>query len=376
MSTNSLMNMGVQAMFAAQTQLSTTSHNIVNAGVAGYSRQTAKLATVVGRESGVGYIGGGVAVDTVERAVNRFLTTQNNQSQAQSAADSTRLDMLTQLEGGHVLGELGLGQAASRMFASFGDLAASPKDEAVREVVLSAVETTASRLRSTGEHIADLQTTTSQQIEDEAAVVNGLTEQVAELNRQLTGTGQSKNQPNDLLDRRDALIAKISEHIEVGRVDNRDRDGKPDGSVSLFVAGGQPLVLGSNSHTLKAVSDTAVPDQTRLAIDLGGPVRVLPSASLGGGSMAGLLRFQDEDLGKARTELGQLTAALADAVNTQHAKGTDLNGVAGQRQAMSVAPVARSRPRSASSAWLGRVRSSRRATTRCNWTLPTAAATR
>lgn len=63
MSTNSLMNLGVQAMFAAQTQLSTSSHNIVNAAVDGYSRQTVKLATVAGRSSGVGYIGGGVAVE-------------------------------------------------------------------------------------------------------------------------------------------------------------------------------------------------------------------------------------------------------------------------------------------------------------------------
>lgn len=330
MSTNSLMNVGVQAMFAAQTQLSTTGHNIVNAGVAGYSRQTVKLTTVAGRESGVGYIGGGVAVDTVERAVSRFLTTQNNQSQARSAADSTRLDMLNQLESGFPLGEMGIGQAASKMFVAFGDLAASPRDEAVREVALSAVETTASRLRQAGEHIAELHTATARQLEDEVTVVNGLTEQVAELNRQLNGTGQAKHQPNDLLDRRDALIAQISEHIEVSRVDNRDRDGKPDGTVSLFVAGGQPLVLGANSHALKVVPDASVPDQVRLSIDQHGHARELQGVSLGGGSMAGLLRFQDEDLATARAETGQMAAALADALNVRHASGTDLDGRAGQ----------------------------------------------
>ena len=330
MSTNSLMNLGVQAMFAAQTQLSTTGHNIVNAAVDGYSRQSATLTTVTGRNSGVGYIGGGVAVDTVERAVNRFLTTRNNQSQSVAAADSTRVGMLDQLEGGYALGELGLGQAASKLFAAFGDMAAAPKDEAVREVVLSAVETTASRFRSTGEHLATLQTATAQQLSDEVSVVNGLTGQIATLNRQLTGTGNAKNQPNDLLDQRDELIAQLSKHIEVSRVDNRGQDGKPDGSVSLFVGGGQSLVLGADSYELKTVPDVNVPEQVRLAINLNGHDRELPAKSFNGGSIAGLLRFQDEDLSDARAELGQLAAGLADAINTQHAKGTDLDGAAGK----------------------------------------------
>jgi flagellar hook-associated protein 1 len=330
MSTNSLMNMGVQAMFAAQTQLSTTGHNIVNAAVDGYSRQSVKLTTVTGRNSGVGYIGGGVAVDNVERAVNRFLTTQNNQSQSVAAADSTRVGMLNQLEGGYALGELGLGQAASKLFAAFGDMAAAPKDEAVREVVLSAVETTASRFRSTGEHLATLQTATTQQLSDEVSVVNGLTGQIATLNRQLTGTGNAKNQPNDLLDQRDELIAQLSQHIEVSRVDNRGQDGKPDGSVSLFVGGGQSLVLGADSYALKTVPDANVPEQVRIAINLNGYDREIPDKSFSGGSIAGLLRFQNDDLRSARTDLGLLAAGLADAINTQHAKGTDLDGAVGK----------------------------------------------
>lgn len=330
MSTNSLMTVGVQAMFAAQTQLSTTSHNIVNAAVEGYSRQSAKLTTVAGRSSGVGYIGGGVAVETIERAANRFLATQSNQTQAQSSADSTRVDMLTQLEGGYALGEQGLGQAASTMLASFGDLATAPKDESVRAVVLSKAETLASRFRNTGEHIDALQTSTTQQLGDEASVVNGLTAQIAKLNGQLTGTGNTKDQPNDLLDQRDQLITQLSQHIEVNRVDNRGQDGKSDGSVSLFVGGGQPLVMGTTSHDLKAVPDANAPERSRIVVDLNGHERELTGSSIGGGAIAGLLKFQNEDLVGARAQLGQLAASLADSVNTQHAQGTDLDGAVGK----------------------------------------------
>jgi len=330
MSTNSLMTVGVQAMFAAQTQLSTTSHNIVNAAVEGYSRQTAKLTTVAGRSTGVGYIGGGVGVETIERAANRFLTVRNNQTQAQAAADNTRMGMLTQLEDGYALGEQGLGQAASKLFASFGDIAAAPKDASVRQVALSAAESLASRFRSTGETIDALQTSVSQQLVDEASVVNGLTGQIAKINGQLTGTGNATDQPNDLLDQRDQLIAQLSEHIEVNRVDNRGQDGKSDGSVSLFVGGGQPLVMGTTSHDLKAVPDASAPERSRLVVDLNGSERELTSRSIGGGSMSGLLQFQNEDLVEARAQLGLLATSLADSVNTQHAQGTDLDGAVGQ----------------------------------------------
>ncbi|WP_338414676.1 flagellar hook-associated protein FlgK [uncultured Sphaerotilus sp.] len=330
MSTNSLMTVGVQAMFAAQTQLSTTSHNIVNAAVEGYSRQSVRLTTVPGRSSGAGYIGGGVAVDTVERAANRFLTTQSNQTQAQSAADNTRVDMLNQLEGGYALGEQGLGQAASKLFASFGDMAAAPGDESVRQVALSAAESLASRFRSTGEHIDTLQTSVTQQLGDEVSVVNGLTGQIAKINGQLTGSGTAKDQPNDLLDQRDQLIAQLSQHIEVSRIDNRGQDGKLDGSISLFVGGGQPLVMGSTSHDLKAVPDTRAPERSRIVVDLNGHERALTSGSIGGGSVSGLLKFQNEDLVDARAQLGLLATSLADSVNTQHIQGTDLDGAAGK----------------------------------------------
>jgi flagellar hook-associated protein 1 FlgK len=329
MSTNSLMTVGVQAMFAAQTQLSTTSHNIVNAAVEGYSRQTATLTTVAGRNTGVGYIGGGVGVVTIERAANRFLSVRNNQTQAQFSADNTRMGMLTQLEDGYALGEQGLGQAASQLFASFGDMAAAPKDEAVRQVALSTAEGLASRFRSTGENIDALQTSVTEQLGDEAAVVNGLSAQIAKINGQLTGTGNAKDQPNDLLDQRDQLIAKLSQHIEVNRVDNRGQDGKLDGSISLFVGGGQPLVMGTTSHDLKAVPDANAPERSRLVVDLNGSERELTSRSIGGGSMAGLLQFQNEDLVESRAQLGLLAASLADSVNTQHAQGTDLDGSPG-----------------------------------------------
>jgi flagellar hook-associated protein 1 FlgK len=67
-------------------------------------------------------------------------------------------------------------------------------------------------------------------------------------------------------------------------------------------------------------------DSSRAAIGLSenGFVRLLQEQELGGGSVAGALRFQNRDLVDARTQLGQMAAALAGTVNAQQALGLDL----------------------------------------------------
>jgi flagellar hook-associated protein 1 FlgK len=82
--------------------------------------------------------------------------------------------------------------------------------------------------------------------------------------------------------------------------------GADDGSMSLFIGGGQKLVLGSDATTLSAVPDAF--DVAKLHVGLtdasGG--HPFPDDLMGGGSIAGLLRFQRDDLTDARNLLGQM----------------------------------------------------------------------
>ena len=52
---------------------------------------------------------------------------------------------------------------------------------------------------------------------------------------------------------------------------------------------------------------------------------MLQPQELGGGTITGLLRFQNDDLVDARTQLGQLAAALSGKVNEQQALGLDMS---------------------------------------------------
>jgi flagellar hook-associated protein 1 FlgK len=98
-----------------------------------------------------------------------------------------------------------------------------------------------------------------------------------------------------------------------------------------------------------------------LQISDGGNTRAIDAADLGGGSIAGWMRFQGDDLQQARASLGQMAVALAGVVNEQQARGLDLRQPAGRGAALFDVPAplvqpAQTNGRDASGSFLASVR--------------------
>ena len=318
-----LMGIGKSAMFASYAALQTTGNNIANANTVGYSRQHAELADAKGQYTGSGYFGKGVNVVTVTRAYDQHLTNHAVASNSVAASDAVRAEKLGQLEEVFATGTSGIGYSAGAFVNSFVDLANTPADGSARQVVLSQAQELAARFRSAGEQVASLQTSVAQDLKASVASVNAMAKQVGALNREvaaLAGTGQPANQ---LLDQRDQLVAGIAKLINVTTVK------ADDGSVGLFIGGGQNLVLGSDVSTLKAIPDAFDPARLQIALVEGAKERLLPEDAFAGGSISGLLHFQNTDIVDAKNLLGQMAAAISAKVNAQQALGLDLRQPAG-----------------------------------------------
>jgi flagellar hook-associated protein 1 FlgK len=83
--TSGIFNIGLTGLTAAQTNLSTISHNIANATTPGYHRQRVELANAIAVPTGNGFIGTGVDVQTVSRLYSDFLETQVTTAQGRLA---------------------------------------------------------------------------------------------------------------------------------------------------------------------------------------------------------------------------------------------------------------------------------------------------
>ncbi|MDR3004350.1 MAG: flagellar hook-associated protein FlgK [Acidovorax sp.] len=319
----SLMNVGVSALTANQAALQTIGHNIANVNTKGYSRQTVALETVAGQNRGSGYIGNGVSVATVMRNYSDLLNKQSNAANAASAADAARSQSLTQMQDVFSGGDSSLGSAVSNMMNAFADLQTSPSDASARNVVLARMSELASRFRSSSAALEEQDYTTKLQITNDVTQVNSLAVQVATFNTQISRAIASGHSPNDLLDQRDQVIREINQYVKTTQVE------ADDGSLNLFVGGSQPLVLGSTSGQLSVSEATDYPGSGKLALYFsqpGGEKVELSASMVAGGEVAGLLKFNNEDLAEARNLMGRMALAIGTELNKQNKLGLTLSG--------------------------------------------------
>ncbi len=318
MSVSPLLTIGSKAMSASYAALQVTGNNISNSNTVGYSRQSAMLETSLGQFSGSGYFGKGVDVTTVTRAHSDFLTREAATSQSMAAGDAARSEQLQRLEAVFPTGEAGVGYAAATAFNAFVDVANKPQDASARSVALARVGDLAALFRTADEQLNALQAGVTIDLKTSVTSINGLTRQIAGLNQQIASMQGNGHEPNDLLDKRDLAINELSKYLQVSTI------AADDGSLSVFMNGGQRLVLGGQATTLAAVPDAYDPAKVQLGITEAGQTRTLPPGFVTGGSVAGLLRFQNSDLPDARNLLGQMAAAISGRLNQQQALGLDL----------------------------------------------------
>ncbi|MDE2147322.1 MAG: flagellar hook-associated protein FlgK [Burkholderiales bacterium] len=318
MGSSPLMDLGIKAMSANFAAIQTTGNNIANANVAGYSRQQVQLQTAPGQYTGAGFFGRGVDVATITRAHDDFLTTAAVDAKSLSSMDAARLAQLQGLQNLFPTDQTGLGYAATQLFTAMTDVASHPGDASSRQVVLARANDLANNFASVGAGLDNVQAGVAAQLQTSVASVNTLAQNIADVNQQIAKLQGQGQPPNDLLDQRDQLISQLAQQVKVTRVD------ASDGSVSLFIGGGQSLVLGAHTTPLKLVQDPSDPTRSAVAVMDGSGPRPVDSAALGGGSIAGLLNFQNQDLAQARNLVGQLAASVAGAVNAQQGLGLTL----------------------------------------------------
>lgn len=323
MSTSALLSLGVRAMFANQAALQTIGQNIANANVAGYSRQEVVLTTPEGQFTGAGYFGKGVNVQTVTRSHNEFLTREAAAAKSQAFMDNTMQAQLSQLENVFPTGSDGIGQASNDFLNALVDVASRPSDPSARQVVLGKAQELAARFQSAGQQLADLQSGVVSDMKADVKTVNELAKQIAAANDQIARANGTTHAPNDLLDKRDQLVSQLSQYVQVSTV------ASSDGTVGVFIGGGQRLVLGSQAQELQVTPDPYDNSRAQLSITEANGTRVLDDSTLTGGSLTALLRYQNTHLQDARNLLGQMATAIATRVNEQQALGVDLKAAAG-----------------------------------------------
>jgi len=319
-----IFQISVSGLRSFQTQLATTSNNIANVNTEGYSRQRVDLSTNAPAFSGVGYLGTGVSVASIQREFDSFVNTQV----------VTNTGMLNQLEELYSLASqldnliadpnAGISPGIQNFFDAIQSVSDDPSSLPARQSLISESQALTDRFANFNRRfdslLADANATTKTSVTE----INTIAANIAELNVQITtAQGNATTQPiNDLLDKRQQLVVELSKNVSVTTLE------QSDGSLNVFIGSGQALVVGTTAQQLSTGNNPYnVARQDIFASN--GSSQVNISQQITGGKLGAAITFIRDTLNPAVNALGRVALGLADTINTQNRLGQDLNGALG-----------------------------------------------
>src|SRR3954471_6884132 len=211
----------LRGLTAHQRALDTTAHNIGNASTEGYSRQQAEMTAgtpfaVQGITAGGGLamLGSGVDVQSFNRVRDAFADLQYRAQNMALGQYSTTASMLGETE--MSLSEPtdnGIGQVLAKFWSSWDDLANHPEAPATRQALVNQASLLTDRINTLQGSLTAVRT----EAQTQYAMLTGPTgdvmsaaKDIAALNQAIKSAVQQGAQPNDLMDRRDVALDKLS----------------------------------------------------------------------------------------------------------------------------------------------------------------------
>jgi flagellar hook-associated protein 1 FlgK len=213
-----------------------------------------------------------------------------------------------------------LQSAISGFFTSFSQLSTNPGNIPLRQSVLTAAQNMTAAFNNASINLNTQKIAADTQIPSTVQQINTLAQSVAELNMRISQSQTTGQNSGGLEDQRNQLIQQMSQLINISMIQG------DNGTVSISTALGAALVVGGQNFNLRVATSPTTSQNQVLASD-GTDL----TASIDGGKIGGLLRVRDKAIPTLSTQLDTLASGIANAVNTAHTAGFDLNGAAGQK---------------------------------------------
>jgi flagellar hook-associated protein 1 FlgK len=310
----------MSGLSAAQAALSTTSNNITNYTVAGYSRQTILLSQANSTLQGSSYYGNGVNVTGVQREYDEFITAQLRSSSATYSAANTQYSQISNIDDLLSTSTTSLSTSIQGFFTNLQNVVSNANDPSARQSMLSNAQGLVNQFQTTAQYLTNMQSSVNTDVASNIDQINTFTSQIADLNKQIGKLSTASGaQPNDLLDQRDQLVNSLNNIVGV-------TVSKQDGNY-IVAMGSVTLVNGNKSTSLVAMPSSSDPTRTAVGyVDNSAGNVEIAEKNITTGSLGGLLAFRSQDLDSAQNQLGQLAAAFTTSFNAVHKQGYDSNG--------------------------------------------------
>ncbi len=311
-----VMNTAKGALAAQQLGLNVVGNNIANVNSPGYSRQSAPQTPTLPVSIAGFLLGTGVAVEAIQQAADQLLENRLIDAKSSLAGFKEASLFMNVLEGIFTENtENSLGTQMAAFWNAWQDLSNNPSGAAEREAVYEKGRQVADLFNTLSAQLAQMEADLTAKMTPAVDRINAISGNIAALNNQIIGL-EVNQVANSLRDERNALLTELSELIDTRSFE------QPDGSLTVTVAKGFPVVSSADSYPLELAGGRILWQNSS-----GGTVDI--SDKISGGQLHGWLEIQDEVLPKYQTELDGLAQEFAWAVNQVHSQGVGLEYFSG-----------------------------------------------
>lgn len=317
--------LGKRSIMAHTQQIQTAGHNISNADTEGYTRQRVQVKTFdpiyrpdLTRAETPGQIGQGTTIESISRLRDELLDQRIVSQSNQESYWETREHYYTMIE--QVYNEpddISVRSNMDKFWQSWQELSVYPESKAARQAVVTRGETLAESISQHYKSLAGIGTLINGDIEAVTRQINDYARQIAAINGEIVRSKAMDDNPNDLLDRRDLLVEKLSSLANI-TTDTRDDD------EFMVHIEGQVLVQGSVARQFELVANT---DNNGYDSVVWSDTRLL--ADVKSGKLGALLELRDVDVRNEIQSLDTMAMNFSDLVNDVHKAGIGANNVTG-----------------------------------------------
>ena len=237
------LNTAVLGMYTQQTAMSVVSHNIANANTPGYSRQRADIVTTpplpmqtLTQPNIPISFGTGSKIHDVERIRDKFLDLQYRQSNSKFSfwnEVNTQFQYIQQLI--NTPGSNGLRSYYDNFWKSAQQVSTTPTSVGAKSEFVQSAKELIDKVKSIYHSFDQMRMDYTHQMENETSNVNSILKSIADLNVKVRESSVLGNHPNDLLDKRDILLDKLSKLTPFNVTTLKD------GEISLSISGSNVL---------------------------------------------------------------------------------------------------------------------------------------
>lgn len=319
------LNSAISGLNTAQAGLDSISHNIANVNTEGYTRKVLDPTSRV-----LAGAGAGVMVGDIRNNVDQNLLEDLRQEFGGFGLLETKNSYFRRVTDvfGTPQSNTSIAHTVNKMVNEFELLSTEVEKPATHLAAVQSGISVSSQLQRMGDTVQGLRLDADREIERLVNEMNGLMGTISTLNDQISLNSATSRQTEDLEDKRDVALNRLSEIIDIQYFFTSN------GSATVFTQDGVTLV-DSEPVNMSHVALTRVnPEHSYAGGDFNGIFAgVLDITNdIRDGRLAALVEMRDRTLPEMQSQMDELARNFLEEVNQVHNRGTSYPTVITQKE--------------------------------------------